>query len=169
MNNESLTVMEMDILKCMAEDNGNGENILRNGFGEYVSLALDNILNEYNMKQLRGGISSLVKKGYVEIHEDEEDNVINYTEAGKAFIINYLNSNQKEDIFKKYGFKEVETGYAKDIYNNNIKITFNIISNNNEWICEVLTNDTKPNRWAYMESKESALDEIIFGYGYLFE
>lgn len=80
----------------------------------------------------------------------------------------------------KYGYT-----YTKKI--DDVTITLNIIPQGNEWICEAEKVDNKlykewqkhnsfsydnsykkVTRWAYMATKERALDEIIYQYDYLF-
>lgn len=70
---ELLTKLEKQALREIKEKDGNGECILDSPFkSQYLSIL--NITIPY--KQLRGILSSLVKKGYIAICQQDEDSVI---------------------------------------------------------------------------------------------
>lgn len=82
-------------------------------------------------------------------------------------------------------------GYTKSIGNpqkDDVVYELNIIPQNNEWVCEIVKVDYKlwrehindsyeeqkklkwitSKKWAWMQSKEDALNEIVEQYGYMF-
>lgn len=73
MKAEELTAASLETFKLYAADAGNwsGEPMVSNGYP--------------NMKQIRGNLSDLVKKGLVGIFKDEGVEFLYFTDAGKAF------------------------------------------------------------------------------------
>ena len=88
----SLTDMEKEIINCMMKPNDNGEIVAEMKQGDYVSLTIHS--NNYSMKQLRGSMGSLVKKGVIKIEYDEEEKeeFIYFTDKGYKLIKNLLKS-----------------------------------------------------------------------------
>lgn len=81
---ENLTELEIQTLKEIKAQDGNGEYILQSDFkSQYLSIL--SITTPY--KQLRGILSSLIKKGYIEITYEEDDSLIEL----KQKAIDYYN------------------------------------------------------------------------------
>ena len=89
---EKLTALEVQVLDEISQEDGNGDCILDSELEvkqQYLS-----ILNiTLPTKQLRGVLSSLVKKGYIEIYDDEEgyDSILRITNK----YIKYYRQNLK--------------------------------------------------------------------------
>ena len=73
--NVKLTNLEKQVINEMIQKDGNGEYILDTG-GQYLSVLGITL----SMKQLRGVLSSLVKKELIEIDNDEYGTIINITD-----------------------------------------------------------------------------------------
>lgn len=66
----NLTTLEIQVLNEIAAEDGNGECILEDAIFRRQYLSILNITVPH--KQLRGVLSSLVKKGYIEMHESAD-------------------------------------------------------------------------------------------------
>jgi hypothetical protein len=71
--NYNLTELEKQVLTEIKKQDGNGEYILESEFkSQYLSILMITVPN----KILRGVLSSLVKKDFIEIEETEEDSLL---------------------------------------------------------------------------------------------
>jgi hypothetical protein len=81
--NMNLTALEEKTMIEIGSEDGNGEYIRNSGFHEqYMSI----LWFTTPMQQLRGVFASLVKKGLIEIIEDEYDNLIKVTDLGLKYL-----------------------------------------------------------------------------------
>lgn len=77
-----MTVLESQVMEVLGKPNGNGENIRFNDYHrDYESLF------DFGMetKILRGVLSSLIKKGLIEVYEEEFGSMIELTANGIAY------------------------------------------------------------------------------------
>lgn len=71
--NHNLTDLEKQLLNEIAKQDGNGECIMESDFkSQYLSILMITIPN----KILRGVLSSLVKKEFIEVFEQDGDSLI---------------------------------------------------------------------------------------------